>query len=92
MPRGSPGWALRQPTRTRRNRRELVAPACQDLAAFPGSSRRIPVTRKDIAEMTGVTYFTVSRVLSGWQKRGIVRLGRTRIVLVEERRLVQISG
>jgi CRP-like cAMP-binding protein len=51
-----------------------------------------PVTRKDIAEMTGVTYFTVSRVLSRWQKRGIVRLGRTRIIIVEPHRLSQIAG
>ncbi|WP_236960539.1 Crp/Fnr family transcriptional regulator [Methylobacterium durans] len=51
-----------------------------------------PVTRKDIAEMTGVTYFTVSRVLAAWRKRGLVQLGRTRIVIVEPQRLAQIAG
>jgi len=51
-----------------------------------------PVTRKDIAEMTGVTYFTVSRVLSAWQKQGIVRLGRERILVAETYRLAQIAG
>ncbi|WP_336491318.1 Crp/Fnr family transcriptional regulator [Methylobacterium nigriterrae] len=51
-----------------------------------------PITRKDVAEMTGVTYFTVSRVLSGWRKQGFVRLGRERIILVEQQRLAQIAG
>jgi CRP-like cAMP-binding protein len=51
-----------------------------------------PVTRNDIAEMTGVTYFTVSRVLSAWQKQGVVRLGRERILVVEPHRLAQIAG
>ncbi|WP_457108336.1 Crp/Fnr family transcriptional regulator [Methylobacterium sp. P5_C11] len=51
-----------------------------------------PITRNDIAEMTGVTYFTVSRVLSAWQKQGIVLLGRERILIVEPHRLAQIAG
>lgn len=51
-----------------------------------------PVTRNDMAEMTGVTYFTVSRVLSAWQKQGIVRLGRERIIVVEPRKLAEIAG
>jgi CRP/FNR family transcriptional regulator, nitrogen oxide reductase regulator len=51
-----------------------------------------PVTRNDMAEMTGVTYFTVSRVLSAWQKQGIVRLGRERVTVVELHRLAQIAG
>jgi CRP-like cAMP-binding protein len=51
-----------------------------------------PVTRNDMAEMTGVTYFTVSRVLSAWQKQGLVRLGRERILVVEPHRLTQIAN
>lgn len=51
-----------------------------------------PVTRHDLAEMTGLTYFTVSRVLSAWQKRGIVRLGRERITVVEPGRLAEIAN
>jgi CRP-like cAMP-binding protein len=51
-----------------------------------------PVTRNDMAEMTGVTYFTVSRVLSAWQKQGVVRLGRERILVIEPHRLAQIAG
>lgn len=51
-----------------------------------------PVTRHDLAEMTGLTYFTVSRALSAWQKQGIVRLGRERIIVVEPRKLAEIAG
>lgn len=50
-----------------------------------------PVTRNDMAEMTGVTYFTVSRVLSAWQRQQIVRLGRERVIVIEPHRLAQIA-
>ncbi|WP_244424877.1 Crp/Fnr family transcriptional regulator [Methylobacterium nodulans] len=51
-----------------------------------------PVTRRDVAEMTGVTYFTVSRILGGWQRQGLVQLGRVRIIVMEPQRLAQIAG
>ena len=51
-----------------------------------------PVTRKDIAEMTNVNYFTVSRILGNWQREGLVRLGRVRIVVVDPRRLARIAA
>jgi len=35
-----------------------------------------PVSRHDIAEMTGTTLFTVSRLLSSWEQRGILHSGR----------------
>ena len=31
-----------------------------------------PLSRQDIAEMTGTTLYTVSRLLSAWEERGIV--------------------
>ncbi|MGB3430862.1 Crp/Fnr family transcriptional regulator [Achromobacter sp.] len=40
-----------------------------------------PITRQDIAEMTGTTLHTVSRLLSDWKQRGIVSAGRKRVVL-----------
>ena len=51
-----------------------------------------PVTRKDVSEMTGVSYFTVSRILGGWQRQGVVRLGRARIVVLDPERLAQVAG
>jgi CRP-like cAMP-binding protein len=50
-----------------------------------------PVSRQDIAEMTGTTLYTVSRALSAWEERGIVRSGRQRIVLTKPDALVAIA-
>lgn len=40
-----------------------------------------PISRQDIAEMTGTTIFTVSRTLSQWEQRGLIDSSRQRIVL-----------
>jgi CRP-like cAMP-binding protein len=50
-----------------------------------------PVSRQDIAEMAGTTLYTVSRLLSGWEERGIVQSGRQHIVLVKPHALVAIA-
>lgn len=50
-----------------------------------------PVSRQDIAEMTGTTLYTVSRLLSAWESRGIVRSGRQRIVLIKPHAVVAIA-
>lgn len=50
-----------------------------------------PVSRQDIAEMTGTTLFTVSRLLSAWEDRGILQSGRQHIVLTEPHALVAIA-
>ncbi len=40
-----------------------------------------PITRQDLAEMTGTTLHTVSRTLSAWEERGLIEAGRQRIVV-----------
>jgi CRP-like cAMP-binding protein len=50
-----------------------------------------PVSRQDIAEMTGTTLYTVSRLLSAWEDQGIVQSGRQRIVLTTPHALVAIA-
>jgi CRP-like cAMP-binding protein len=40
-----------------------------------------PVTRQDIAEMTGTTLHTVSRILSAWEHRGLVEGGRQKLLV-----------
>ena len=40
-----------------------------------------PISRRDVAEMTGTTLHTVSRILSAWESRGLVKGSRQRIVL-----------
>jgi len=51
-----------------------------------------PVTRADIAEMTGTTLHTVSRLLSAWEREGIVRSTRRHITVTAPHRLVVLSG
>jgi CRP-like cAMP-binding protein len=46
-----------------------------------------PISRQNIAEMTGTTLHTVSRILSAWESKGLVEGGRQRIVLCDPDRL-----
>ena len=50
-----------------------------------------PITRQDIAEMTGTTLHTVSRILSGWESQGLVESGRQRIILREPHKIVVLA-
>jgi CRP-like cAMP-binding protein len=50
-----------------------------------------PISRQDVAEMTGTTLHTVSRVLSGWEQQGLVEGGRQRIVIRDPHRLFGIA-
>jgi CRP/FNR family transcriptional regulator, nitrogen oxide reductase regulator len=45
------------------------------------------LSRQELAEMTGTTLYTVSRVLSHWQAAGIVQAGRERILIKAPPRL-----
>ena len=51
----------------------------------------MPLSRQDLAELTGTTLYTVSRVLSQWEQQGIVESGRERILLRIPHRLVLIA-
>ncbi|KPG01551.1 Crp/Fnr family transcriptional regulator [Rhodopseudomonas sp. AAP120] len=50
-----------------------------------------PISRQDIAQMTGTTLHTVSRLLSGWEQRGLIESGRQKIVLREPHQLVMLA-
>jgi CRP-like cAMP-binding protein len=56
-----------------------------------GMTVELPLTRQDVAEATGTTVFTVSRVLADWERRGLVEAGRERVVIRDPHGLVQIS-
>jgi CRP-like cAMP-binding protein len=43
----------------------------------------LPVTRQDIAQMTGTTLHSVSRILSSWEKLGLVESGRRKITVID---------
>jgi CRP-like cAMP-binding protein len=50
-----------------------------------------PVTRQDLAEITGTTLHTVSRILSGWEQQGMVASGRRKITIRRPHALVSIA-
>jgi CRP-like cAMP-binding protein len=51
----------------------------------------LPLTRQDIAEMSGTTLFTVSRTLNEWDRDGLLEIGRERVVICEPHLLVSIA-
>lgn len=50
-----------------------------------------PISRQDIAQMTGTTLHTVSRIMSGWEQLGLVESGRQRIILREPHKIVLLA-
>ncbi|MFN8414286.1 MAG: Crp/Fnr family transcriptional regulator [Anaerolineales bacterium] len=48
-------------------------------------------SRQDVAEMTGTTLFTISRLLSEWERKGLIETGRERIKILKPHSLVQIA-
>lgn len=50
-----------------------------------------PITRRDVAQMTGTTHYTVSRSLRAWQNEGILAGARRRITIVDQRRLAVLA-
>jgi CRP/FNR family transcriptional regulator, nitrogen oxide reductase regulator len=51
----------------------------------------LPLTRQDLAEMTGTTLYTVSRLLSQWEAQGLIIADRERIVIRFPHGLVSIA-
>lgn len=51
----------------------------------------LPLTRQDLAEMSGTTLYTASRTLSQWEDQGLVILGRERVIIRQPHGLVEIA-
>src|SRR5205814_363728 len=51
----------------------------------------LTLSRQDIAEMTGTTLFTASRILSAWEQRGIIEGGRERVLIRKPDELLAIA-
>ena len=62
-----------------------------DREARASAQIEFPLSRQDIAEMTGTTLHTVSRILSGWEQRGLIDSGRMRVVIRERKALTAIA-
>ena len=48
-------------------------------------------SRQDVAEMTGTTLYTVSRLLSEWERQGLIKTGREKIKILKPHDLVRIA-
>lgn len=67
----------------RRLARSVLRLAADTGRAIPeGVEIGFPVSRQDLAETTGATLHTVSRILAGWEHIGIIGGSRQRIVLL----------
>jgi CRP/FNR family transcriptional regulator, nitrogen oxide reductase regulator len=51
----------------------------------------LPLSRQDLAEMSGTTLFTVSRILSQWELKGLIHAGREKVVIIFPHGLVRIA-
>lgn len=59
----------------------LAEASGQELAAQKPTP--LPVSREDVAQMAGTTLYTASRVMSGWEREGLLELGRQRVVILK---------
>lgn len=50
------------------------------------------VSRQDIAEMTGTTLHTVSRLFSAWSSKGLMQVGRQKIEVLEAHKLALLAA
>ena len=50
-----------------------------------------PISAQDIAEMTGTTLHTVSRIMSAWEASGLVEGGRQRVLVRDRARLAALA-
>ena len=51
-----------------------------------------PITRQQISEMTGSTLHTVSRMLSAWERDGIITSARKQITVTDKDQLTRFAG
>lgn len=51
----------------------------------------LPLSRQDLAEMTGTTLYTVSRTLSKWESQGLIKSGREQVIICFPHGLVSIA-
>jgi len=51
----------------------------------------LPLSRDDIAQMTGTTLYTVSRIVSRFETDGLLEAGRQRVVIRDSKALARIA-
>ena len=56
------------------------------------SGVQVSLSREELAQMTGTTLFTISRVLSRWAEQGLIVPRRESVVVCDAKRLEAVSG
>lgn len=51
----------------------------------------LPLTRQTLAEMTGTTVFTVSRIMSRWHEQGLVESGKGQVTIRRPHEMVELA-
>ena len=51
----------------------------------------VSLTREELAQMTGTTLFTVSRIFSAWESEGVIRPRREGVLIDDSAGLVRIA-
>jgi len=51
----------------------------------------LPLSREDIAQMTGTTLYTVSRIISRFESEGLLEAGRQRVVIRNPHGLLKVA-
>jgi len=76
----------------RRIARALLRLSSQTGRQVPGGILLdVRLSRQDLAEMTGTTLYTVSRILSRWEQAGLVKSRRERVLITRPEGLVNVA-
>jgi CRP-like cAMP-binding protein len=76
----------------RRLARALLRLSAQTGRQVPGGILLdVRLSRQDLAEMTGTTLYTVSRILSRWEQAGLVKSRRERVLIRRPQGLVDVA-
>jgi len=91
------GWSSLQDLNTRsiecRVARALLRLAHHTApTATPEPAITVDLREQDLAELVGVTTFTISRILSAWKHRGLVDVGRAHIFVPDPRWLWLVAA
>ncbi len=74
---------------------QRIARALLRLASQSGQKAadgiELSFSRQDVAEITGTTLYTVSRILTEWERQGLIASGREQIRILQPHGLVRIA-
>lgn len=71
--------------------RALLRLTMQTGKKLPSGGIELNISRQDLAQMSGTTIFTISRIFSKWEQDGLIETGRERVVIRKPHRLVSIA-